>query len=223
MQMTETQKVSKIPLGWTKIWLAILLFSPLLQAQSEDFEETSFERHIQELQAKQSPKEKPKEEFEEIELHGGMGLVNSIINLKVQNKELYRYQSGFCLNVGIDLFSPAWFAEGSIVNYGTKSTFNDKFSLREFDLKVLNRSAVGGIWSSRLGVGLASRYLKYENYETRFSQNVTTPSSIWVAGLEARIVPQISLGVEANLRISLLSDTIDRNTLDLLVRLDSHF
>jgi hypothetical protein len=70
---------------------------------------------------------------------------------------------------------------------------------------------------------IGNRNLKIEDSNRGLSLQQQTPTGIFFGGLETFLQKNISLGLEASLRSSLISNTPDKNSLDLTFRLDTYF
>ena len=154
--------------------------------------------------------------------HIGMGFSQTFfdadapaLNSSLQN------QGGLLINVGVDLFSPRWGLEGSYSNFGTQNTSNSTIQLREFAIKGLYKPALNASWNMRLGLGMSSRFLDVENAQT--AVNYRTPSGLFLFGIDSYINSFISVGADINFKTAMINDTIDRNSVDLAFRVDTHF
>ncbi len=198
-------------IGPTKVW-----------ALDDDAEEVSYDQLLKELTLKNRPQKIERDPLENIDIHAGFAMVSSLLQIKPQDQNFYRFHNGMQLSVGIDLLSPRWTAEGAFRNFGIQNKGTETLSVREFDLKLFNRGQ-GAFWGHRLGGGLGTRYVKYEDSALNIIRNDTTPVSIFFAGVDAHISKEVSLGCELGTRISLLNDTVDRQAMDLTLRLDAYF
>ena len=135
--------------------------------------------------------------------------------------------SGLQVSLGIDLFSRHWMAEGTIRNFGKSKRDNMESTLREFDLKLVYRSNLNTFLKFKTGAGLSGRFLKLRKLDGLADESdvteYSTPSSMFFVGLSSFITDGLSIGAEAAGRISMISDTVDRNSLDLTLRVDTHF
>jgi hypothetical protein len=190
----------------------------------KDYEEVGYDQLLKELHMQDHPVvAQEKDSFEDISFHLGFGMLNSVSNFRVDNRDIFHYQSGFQIALGIDLFVKDWTSEVALRNYGVRDNGTESTSLREFDLQVLNRDTWSNNWSRRVGMGLANRYLKYSDTRIGFSRSENTPSAVFLAGVEARVAPAFSIGIEASFRTAMIGDSIDRNSADMLLRFDGAF
>lgn len=160
--------------------------------------------------------------FSDIKMHAGVGFAMSTIDVGLNG-----YQNDFAqgveVNLGIDLFSRTWEAEGSFRTLSNPSFDRKaKLTLSEFDLKIVNTPYSRSYFSLRVGGGLAARYLEFKENQGDVL-NYKTPSSILFVGMNALITPGFSAGIEGSLRSSFIDDTIDKNAFQASIRLDSHF
>ena len=168
--------------------------------------------------------------FDKIKLHGGVGIVTSIINLGLENSDIAGLHSGVEANFGIDLFSERWMAEGSVRSFGEAEIDGHNISLKEFDLKLTNHNRLGRALQYRAGFGLAARYLDYLNPQQvslsaagKSPTKYTTPASIFYFGVNAVLSKTVTLGIEAAYRSPMISETIETGAFDTGLKVDFHF
>lgn len=154
--------------------------------------------------------------------HIGIGLAQTFfdadavaLNSRMQN------QGGLLINVGVDILNERWGLEGSYANFGRSRTDNSEISLREFSLKGLYKPSLNKTWSMRLGLGFSSRYLQINN--PAIDKNYRTPSGLFLLGLDSHINSFISVGADFSFKTAMIDDTIDKNSVDLSFRFDTHF
>jgi hypothetical protein len=58
---------------------------------------------------------------------------------------------------------------------------------------------------------------------TNFKTYDTTPASILMIGLDTQFIKNFALGIEVSGRNSLVANTIDKNSIDMALRMDSYF
>lgn len=155
-------------------------------------------------------------------VHMGLGLSQTFydadavaLNSRMQN------QGGLMINIGVDLLSQKWGLEGSYSNFGTANTDNSQVRLKEFALKGLYKTTLTETWRMRLGLGMSSRFLDISNAVTQ--ESYKTPSALFLFGIDSYISQMISVGADLGLKTALINDTIDKNSLDLSFRIDTHF
>ncbi len=193
-------------------------------AASPEFEEVSYDDLVTQLNRKKvSINENAHDPLDEIKMHAGFGIITSANSVSVQGKDSFKYQNGFQISLGIDLFSPNWSAETALLNFGQANSGSESRSLREFDLKVLHRDLLSPTTGYRLGGGLGTRFLKMEDASQNISVNDTTPVALFFGGLDAFINKNFSIGAEAGWRSAMVNQTTDKNAVDLTVRLDTSF
>lgn len=154
--------------------------------------------------------------------HIGLGFMQTFYDANTPgSKNSIQNQGGLLLNVGIDIFSPQWAMEGSYANFGTQESNALRLALREYSLKVLHKPNMGGLWNLRLGAGFSSRFLdiSQSNSNTRHQ----TPSALFTFGLESHLNSFMSIGADLNFKTAMISETIDKNSVDLAFRIDTHF
>lgn len=214
--------------------LAVSLFNvdPCLATMdsSTRMEEVPFDEFIKELNSKVSLKDRERnsigyvDPYENLQLHLSMGLVQTMNSLLIGNKSISRLEDGIQLGLGIDLFSPEWVAEGLLKNYGQSTQNESSLALREFDLRLsyLQKDPQHKL-KLRLSNGLGARYLRYTSKWSGFSQYQTTPIYLMGLGLLIPVGSHFNLGIEVQGYLTLISETIDRQGLGLVFRLDNYF
>lgn len=192
--------------------------------QAADYEEVSYDSLLNELSGKKNKlitNASNSMLYSDIQIHAGYAWVGTSSQVKYDGHSEMFFQNGMQLNLGIDLFSYNWLAEGSYKNFGTQSTASKKTSLREFDLKVIYRDHITERLDYRLGAGLSTRYLKFKN--SKINKSETTPFSLLSAGIESHLSKNMSLGLESSIKTSMLSESIDKNAIDLSFKLEASF
>jgi hypothetical protein len=203
-------------------WLvAALLVSTL--AQAADYEEVSYDDLVNQInKRKNSVVRDANDPLDNIKLHAGVGLLTSANNINTgQGSDTLKYQNGFQLSLGIDLFSPEWAAETALRNFGQAKSGSETRSLREFDLKLMHRHMLSSSSGFRLGAGIGTRYLKIDDVNVNIDD--TTPTALIFGGLDIYAAKNFSVGIESGFRTSMVNQTSDRGSLDLTVRLDTYF
>lgn len=135
------------------------------------------------------------------------------------------FMKGVEINLGIDLFSKYWLAEGSLRSFGEEEFSHSNASLKEFDLKLTYHNQLFPYIKVRTGGGIAARYLTYTDLDASPATKVeyTTPSSLIYAGIQAELSRMMSLGLELSYRNTMIEETVDKSALDASVRIDAHF
>jgi hypothetical protein len=153
-------------------------------------------------------------------------LANALYNIKHNNGDsTYAAQRGVEVSLGIDLFSRYWIAEGAFRNYGQQKFENARLSLKEFDLKVIHRDLIAQGWAYRLGGGIAARYLSvdYQGPGLKYGEDFQTPASVLQGGIESILSKRITLGVDLAWKSSMIEDTPDQTSYEVVLRLAGHF
>lgn len=201
---------------------SILLTSARLWA-SEDYEEISYDQLLDRLSKKRSTiLSNSDTTFDDIKLHAGLGLLTSAANIRTSGSDV-KFQNGFDLSLGIDLFSPNWTSEFAIRNFGTTENGSESRSLREFALKTFYRRGVNQKIAWKIGGGFGSRTLRVSDPARNIYVNETTPALIGFGGLETFLSRSLSLGFELGARSALSSRATDQGSIDGAIRLDTHF
>lgn len=202
--------------------LSLLLIHTIVQAA--DYEEVSYDSLLNELSGKKNKminNSSRSSQFNDIQIHAGFAWIGTSTQVKYNDRSDSFFQNGIQMNLGIDLFSPRWISEATLRNFGTQDTHGKKISLREMDLKILYRNQLSNNLDYRLGGGLSTRDLKFRAGSYTAKEN--TPFSLLSVGIESHLNQYLSLGMETTIRTSMVTDSVDKNALDLSVRLEASF
>lgn len=203
-------------------FLAAILTSTLAQAAA-DYEEVSYDDLVNQInKRKNSVVRNANDPLDSIKIHAGLGLLTSANNVNTgRGSDTIKYQNGFQLSLGIDLFSPQWAAETTLRNFGQAKSGSETRSLREFDLKLMHRDMMSSSSGYRFGAGIGTRYLKVDDIDVNIDDS--TPTALIFGGLDIYAAKNFSVGAEAGFRTSMVNQTADRGALDLTIRLDTYF
>lgn len=198
------------------------LLSTSVQATTESYEEISYEDLVERLAAKKSSlQSNVGDPFLNVQIHAGIGFVNSFSYFRIQGRDYSRYQNGIQLAIGMDLFSPYWFAESSFRNYGLTENRTEQWTLREFDIRIGYKEQISGPWGYRMFTGVANRYFDFRDPVLGISESAQTPSLLIGLGVQAQIHPKLQFGLDLNGKNSLIGRTEDRGSLDLVMKLSA--
>lgn len=204
----------------------LLLLSLSSTGQEESFQ--SFDSIVDQLTSTRTgaPRDLSRDLFADILFHSGVGMTTSHLTLRdPAGGEQTGFMKGVEINLGIDLFSKNWLAEGSFRSFGAEEFSNGQVDLNEFDLKLVYHNHLAPYIRFRTGGGLAARYLQYIDNTTApgTQTDYTTPSSLFFAGIQAELSRMMSVGLELSYRTTMIDETIDHNAFDASVRVDAHF
>lgn len=204
--------------------ISILLFISTL-VQAADYEEVSYDDLVNQInKRKSSIIRNSNDPLDQIKLHAGVGLISSANSVNTgRGQDAIKFQNGFQLSLGIDLFSPKWAAETALRNFGQARSGTESRSLREFDLKVMHRDLFSSTAGYRLGAGIGNRYLKIDDEANGIAVNDNTPTALFFGGVDAYVSKNMSLGMEGGLRTSMINQTADKSAVDVTIRLDTYF
>ena len=208
--------------------LAVLVpLTCLASVNPEEEDGLNYDAIVQRLSDNEPERPLTGDPFENVKIHIGVGLANSVETLRYGNGDKTNVaQRGVQIAMGIDLFSKTWLAEGTFRNFGETEFENANVGMKEFDLKVVYQSRLAPSWYTRLAGGLSARYLKvfYHGDQKPLDRNeYDTPASVLQAGLTTVLTPGLSFGTDLAYRNSLIDETPDKSSFDLTLRLDGHF
>lgn len=238
-------KTSKISfLAFASLMLT-LFTSPLVQAAgsvlgSVDDEEIGYEDIVKDLSRDVSKEQRraadraadttsratarrsgPQTSLDDVMIHGGVGFTQMFQTVSYGGNRTQVSQRGIQATLGIDLFSDNWLAEGSARNFSSYDYGNTNVALKEFDLKVVFHKKFAPKLGFKAGAGMAARYLQISNQNG--SNDYTTPASVFTGGIELLAARNLTLAGEVSARTALISETIDKNSYDMTVRIDANF
>lgn len=154
--------------------------------------------------------------------HLGLGFTQTFYDADASNlNSNMQNQGGLLVTVGVDLLNEQWGVEGSFINFGKLETSNSDVKLKEFTIRGLYKPSVAKNWNMRLGLGVSSRFLDVSNSET--NRSYKTPSGLFLFGIESYMNSFISVGADLSFKTAMINDTIDKNSVDLAFKVDTHF
>ena len=204
--------------------IALALFGTKVLA--EEYEEVSYDDLVNQISHRKSQlnsRQETSANFDNLMIHAGLGLVTTATSINYQGSNNLKYQNGFQLSMGIDLFSESWATEGVIRNFGQSTSGSEIRSLRELDLKILYRGTPANRVGLRAGAGLGTRYFKLSDSANGITIDDTTPTALAFAGFDIYLSKGVSIGIETGLRSAMVSSTTDKNSMDTTLRLDTYF
>lgn len=207
--------------------LLTLPFFSLAQESEESYK--NWEKIVSELRAdsREALSNTSSEDiFEDVTLSAGAGLAFAYLNLNGDGFQASGLLNGVALNFGISLFHPSLFAEGAFRSYSTDSLSNSiNARLQEFDLGIISTHKFQTETLLRVGAGVSARYLDVSQRTARGPrrQDYTTPSAVFTLGVAKNFGKVIQIGPDVSYRMSLVSDTIDKSSADLNIRLSARF
>lgn len=207
--------------------LFVATFSLLLTglspiARAEDV--LDFEAIVDDLSGSSRVQVQDRDPFAEIKIYAGFGFTTSYLSLRPEDgPSSSGILSGAEASFGIDLFSPAWQAEGALRSYNSERLDSTTTaSLKEFDLKVQHTVMINPRLRLPIGVGLAARYLNVNSPAAR-QERYTTPSSLLSTGLHVQMNKVLGMGMDFSWRNSLIEESIDRSALTAALKVDAIF
>lgn len=206
--------------------ISAVLFSNLTFVQAaraaSDYEEVSYDDLLTELSAKRRTLTNTQtSSFDTVRIHAGVGYANSFTNISAQKQNFNRHATGIQVSLGMDLFSPNWYAEGVLRNFGVTTIGDEELDLRELDLKLGYTNKLENIWSFTLSTGLANRFLRFSDATKNIDVNSTTPSVIVSTGFFAQVHKNISFGAEVSGHSAVISRTADKSSFDFAFRINT--
>lgn len=185
-------------------------------AVNDETEEVTYEDLVNELASHQRRiTTRTSSPFDDVRVHAGFGLVNSVSTFDLGDRKVSRYQNGLQLSAGVDLFSPNWFAETAWRNFGLTTNGTEEHTLRELDLKFGYRDRINQLVHYRLQSGLADRSLKLTDSARDLNISAQTPNIMGGGGIVLQFAPHASLNIDAAARAPVIGNTADKGSFDL--------
>lgn len=198
------------------------------KVQAQEYEEISYDELVQRLSKKKTKvihDQIGSSVLDDIMIHVGVGLTNSSLHYFNGQETSTQNVHGFQLSFGIDLFSPYWASEMLVRNLGgssDQSSSSEVQSFREFDLRVLyHEPSTTTAPGFRIGGGLGNRYLRIADGTISFEEY--SPVFVLFAGLDYSLNKNFSIGAELGARAAIIPEYHDKQSLDLLIRMDTFF
>lgn len=204
--------------------LVAAFHAPAVHAE-EGVEELSYQDLVDQLKAKRKKVAAPRasHRLDDIDLHASIAMATTFSNYRVGDRSMTRGMNGFQIGLGIDLFTPQWMAELALRNFGTRESGTESHALREVDLKVMHRQSLGSRLGFRAGTGLSTRYIRFSDPVHNISVSEESPNLIIAGGLDSILTEQVNVGAELSVRTALVDQSLDRNSADLMIRLETSF
>lgn len=169
------------------------------------------------------PKPTAEDPFENVWMHAGAGYVQVVQSIALPDgATAYLNQKGVQASLGIDLFSPNWSAEGTVRSFNDNDDKTTQVSLKEFELKMFFKDRFTRAVGYHVGGGISGRYMTLAA-AGQATVDYTTPSTVGTVGIDLFLTDRFSVGADVSGRSAMISDTLDRGSLDGTLRLDAHF
>jgi len=161
--------------------------------------------------------------LDDIRIHGGFALINSLQQVPVDGEHLSTASSrGIQANLGIDLFSPNWIAEGSVLNYPETRQDNFTVASNGFELKIFYTGAIIERVTLHGGPGISSRNFTIKTDSSSASRSVSAANTVLAFGADYWVSGHLSIGLEGSARMPMVSANDPQST-DFAIRIDGHF
>ena len=160
--------------------------------------------------------------LDECRIHGGLSLMNSFQDFAVSQGIRERGGiKGFQLNLGIDLFSIHWIAEGDLLYFPESQVGSTRLSSNSFELRFLYDTPIFEAVTVHLGAGIGNRTYNIKN-DLYPSRSFGSGATVLVTGIDYWANADISAGVELSNHLPLANGD-DPSSVDLGIRLNGHF
>ncbi|MEK7357580.1 MAG: hypothetical protein AAB250_14095 [Bdellovibrionota bacterium] len=161
--------------------------------------------------------------FDDVWIHAGIGLAGIVQDISFADGQQHTLNNrGIQAALGIDLFSEHWLAEGTARSFGENEDGPVRASVQEFEMRVIFKDRLAPKANFKFGAGLSGRYLTVKRFGEATIE-YSTPMSIATTGLEMYLADRFSIGLDFNGRFAMIGETIDKNSFDATLRMDTHF
>jgi hypothetical protein len=164
--------------------------------------------------------------FDEIKFHFGAAFAQTMFSFVTESGESRQIsQGGAGLNLGMDLFSKNWVAEGHFYNYGQINYGPSQISVREFGLRITYQDRLARRWGYRASSGLAARYIDEKGTlnGVGFERSTNSPAMLFAVGPQFHLTDTWSISAEAAARSPLQDGSAVSTAGDFGFRVDGHF
>lgn len=164
--------------------------------------------------------------FDELKFHFGAAFAQTVFSFNTESGEARQIsQGGAGLNLGMDLFSRNWMAEGHFYNYGQSTYGNSQISIREFGLRITYQDRLTRRWGYRAASGIAARYIdeKGNLNGAGFERSTNSPALLFAVGPQFHMTETWSIAAEAAARSPLQDNSAPSTAGDFGLRIDGHF
>lgn len=208
----------------TLMILALFAAPTTVLAEDDDGSYTSYDSLVSqlEMQASEPVPTIVKDDWEEVALHGGAGLIASYYQVEFNRPQeslaMSGMMTGFQLHFGVNLFTRKVRVETIFRNYASDSS-NARYTvdLKELEFRGVYIAPFNDKMRMRFGGGLSARYMNLN------SEKATTPAASFLVGFERSLTPTVSFGPDFSYRTPLISDTFDRDSSDISLKLNAMF
>lgn len=201
--------------------LFLVLYWPEVQAQ--DYQELGYDELLSELSSRTNKSKSRSNTLDSIMIHLGLGAIASVHQIRYDNRTFVRENTGFQILLGLDLLSENWAAEVVLRNFGQTQTASETRTSREYDLNVVFKDAINPHWGYRSALGIGTRYLKLTDPANNVNIEAATPTGVFYVGAENFVTGSVSFVIDLGTRIALITDTADKNSIDLAFSLNTKF
>jgi hypothetical protein len=160
--------------------------------------------------------------FDETRFHGGVALIQSFQDLQIAPGQRERGGiRGFEINVGVDLFSQNWIAQGVLTFFPESNINNTTLTSNSFELQVLYEKPVLYGVTLHGGVGLANRFY---NLRTKgiADRSFYSGATAFTVGADYWPSGEVSVGVEVSNHLPIANGD-DPSSMDFGIKLTGHF
>lgn len=191
---------------------------------NDSVQEMTYEQIINELNFKKRKNQKlvqQENSFEQLQVHLGVGYLNSFSTFRISESLLQRYQNGMQIMIGMDLFDPSWYTEIAFRNFGVTNNGAEEIMLKEFALKMAYIQEAKPPWKYFFSTGVSNRFFHYRDRLKNIAADNVTPSWIASMGLKAYFDKKFNVGFEMQGRSSLVGSTSDVSSIDFAIRMET--
>jgi len=178
---------------------------------------------VQELSEKKSEVEQYNRRSQASKSWMSFGFVTGMAGLKLNGESSVKYQNGFHLGLAKEMGTANTLFDSHFTYFAPQSNGIERRSMMEFAGKFAYRPRISPKVGLRSGLGMALRNWNISNSTTNLKKNDLTPHLLVYTGMEYFPSQTISLGFDASIRTAIDNSNIDRNGVELALKMNSAF
>jgi len=199
------------------------LVLPLHLGAETTYREMTYDDLVQELSEKKAKVEQYNLRQQATKSWMSFGFVTGMAGLNLDGQSTTKYQNGFHLGMAKEMGSANTLFDSHLTYFAPQSNGIERRSLMEISGKFAYRPRISPEVGLRSGLGMALRNWNISNSSKNLQKNDLTPHFLVYTGMEYFPSPTISLGFDASVRTAIDNSNIDRNGVDLALKMNSAF
>jgi hypothetical protein len=187
------------------------------------YRELTYEDLVQELSEKKSQVEQYNQRAQATKSWMSFGFVTGMAGLNLNGQSSTKYQNGFHVGLAKEMGTANTLFDSHVTYFAPQSNGVERRSLMEVAGKFAYRPRISPQAGLRSGLGMALRNWNISNSSQNLQKNDLTPHFLVYTGMEYFPSQTISLGFDASIRTAIDNSNIDRNGVELALKMNSAF